>query len=720
MVSIIDAQREVILSTLRHITRDDWKVLVVDPDSKRLIDNVVEQDEILNLNITSTRRPKLRQAPLRLTYSRHRADHRSKADEQRCRSNLPPHTPTMDRGLSHGGFREEEVSAGPFDQSKIAREQIALFRVLNAEFYPRESHMVTFRDPWSFPILFHPACNHLVRQHMEDVAQKIVGVCVALGEYPTIRYYRPREARHEASILCSHLARFVQDELDLYAKFHEDFPPPSTRPRGALYITDRSMDLFAPFLHEFTYQAMAHDLLPIKEDDKISYRTVINEGRPDQQDKDVEITEKDKLWTDNRHRHMKDTIEKLMADFQRFIKDNPNFTKASEGGANSLNAIKDMMAGLPEFQNMKESYGLHLGMAQESMNRFQSWKLAELGSVEQTLATGLDEDYKKPKGLADQVVRMLDEDDVQKSDRLRLLIMYILCRDGILRGDLEKLHAHARLIPQDRQTIDNLALLGARTDRKLKERRPPPLPLFTPKAPPTSPQDDYALSRYEPAVQLLLEAHANGTLDSQIFAYTKPPLLNGANELSQTSATSLRSAKPTWAKTRAANVGGENRQRVIVFMAGGATYSESRACYEVGRATGREVVLVTSHMLTPELFLRQVGDLSADKRRLNIPAEMVKPQAPAHLFEPDPQPKPPAAAQVQPVAQRAPAPAAVAVAAPPTQQMAGVNLNGRANGAGAQTVPQQQVANSSAKLTKEPPAEKKKKHHFGFGKKSKD
>ncbi|TKA82479.1 hypothetical protein B0A55_02197, partial [Friedmanniomyces simplex] len=330
------------------------------------------------------------------------------------------------------------------------------------------------------------------------------------------------------------------------------------------------------------------------------------------------------------------------------------------------------------------------------------------------LATGLDEDYKKPKGLADQVVRMLDEDGIQKTDRLRLLIMYILYRDGILRGDLEKLHAHANLPPQDRQTIDNLALLGARIDRQLKEKRPPPLPLFTPKPPPMNPQDEYALSRYEPAVQLLLEAHATGTLDSHIFAYTKPPPLDGGNELAQVSALSLRSAKPTWAKTRGANVGAETRQRVIVFMAGGATYSESRACYEVGRATGREVVLVTSHMLTPELFIRQLGDLSADKRRLNIPAEMAKPQAPAHLFEPDPVPKPPPATvqPVQPVQQRVPV-----AAPPPTQQMAGVNLNGRPNGASAQ---QQQVANSSAKLTKEPPVEKKRKHHFGFGKKSKD
>ena len=151
---------------------------------------------------------------------------------------------------------------------------------------------------------------------------------MALGEYPTIRYYRPRAPTHEASILCSHLARFVQDELDLYAKFHEDFPPPTSRPRGMLFITDRTMDLFAPFLHEFTYQAMAHDLLPIKDGDKIVYRTAVD-SEPGAQEKDMEIKETDKIWVENRHRHMKDTIEKLMGDFQKFMDENPNFTQRS-------------------------------------------------------------------------------------------------------------------------------------------------------------------------------------------------------------------------------------------------------------------------------------------------------------------------------------------------------------------------------------------------------
>ena len=60
------------------------------------------------------------------------------------------------------------------DQSALGREQIVQLRVLNVDFYPRESRLITFRDPWSFPTLFHPACNQLVRKHMDELAQKVL------------------------------------------------------------------------------------------------------------------------------------------------------------------------------------------------------------------------------------------------------------------------------------------------------------------------------------------------------------------------------------------------------------------------------------------------------------------------------------------------------------------------------------------------------------------
>lgn len=291
---------------------------------------------------------------------------------------------------------------------------------------------------------------------------------------------------------------------------------------------------------------------------------------------------------------------------------------------------------------------------------------------------------------------MLDEPDVIPPDRLRLLMLYILYRDGILPADLQKLIAHAQLPPSDEAGIRNLELLGANTNRKLKDTRVPPPPLFSKKAI-LQQAEEYSLSRYEPILQSLLEAANTGTLDPDIFPYTKPPLDLGP-EVQQT-VTSLRAAKPTWAKTRT-NVSTENRQRVIVYMAGGATYSEARVCYEHGAKVGKEVYMVTSHMLTPQLFIRQLADLSQDKRRLGIPADQPKKQAPSHLFEPEPQAAPPAPQQA-PQQQRV---------APPAVQMAAMNVNGGSKGNA-----QQNQANSSAKLTKNYDPEKKdKKSRFGF------
>jgi syntaxin-binding protein 1 len=421
----------------------------------------------------------------------------------------------------------------------------------------------------------------------------------------------------------------VQEELDAYAQWNRDFPAPSARPQGVLIITDRSMDLIAPLIHEFTYQAMAHDLLPIKETDKVYYKTIVNEGAADEQEKEMEIGEKDEIWVKNRHTHMKDTIERLMGDFQKFIDENPHFTN-QDGDATSLNAIKDMLAGLPQFQELKEKYSLHLSMAQECMNIFQHHKLPDVASVEQSLATGLDEDYRKPKNLADQIVRLLDDESIGSSDRLRLIILYILYRDGLIPDDVQRLLAHAGLPPQEGDMIGNLDLLGAHTSKALKESRPPPPPLFPNKTAPTAANEEYALSRFEPAVKLMLEECSKGTLDQTTFPYIKPPLESEA-ELALANQASLRSAKPTWAQNRRSTH--ESKQRVIVFMAGGATYSESRACYEMSRGSNKDVFLATSHMLNPALFIRQVGDLSTDRRRLDLPADRPKPKAPAHLFE---------------------------------------------------------------------------------------
>lgn len=469
-----------------------------------------------------------------------------------------------------------------------------------------------------------------------------------MGEFPKVRYYNPLNPTHEASVLSKYLARFVNEELENYASFNRNFPPPSNRPPSVLVITDRSMDLMAPLVHEFTYQAMAHDLLPIDEREKVLYHMVVNEGTPMQEEKDMELQDNDKVWVDNRHRHMKDTIDKLMGDFQKFLDKNPHFAKEGAESTN-LNVIRDMLAGLPQFQEMKEIYSLHLSMAQECMNKFQNNRLPDIASVEQTCATGLDEDYRRPKGVLEEVVRLLDDDAISPSDRLRLIIIYVLYRDGVILEDVKRLLAHASLPPRDGDILTNLELLGARPLRGLKEARTPPAPLFPidPKTAAAAAGEEYALSRFEPVIKPMLEELCRGTLDQGTFPYVTAPN-DPAEDLAAAQGGSLRAGRPNWAA--AGRKAPENRQRIFVFMAGGATYSESRMCYDVSARLGRDIFLISSHMLTPALFLRQLNDLSADKRRLDLPMERPKPRVPAHLLERESRPSP-VAAPPQPMSQ---------------------------------------------------------------------
>ena len=290
-------------------------------------------------------------------------------------------------------------------------------------------------------------------------------------------------------------------------------------------------------------------------------------------------------------------------------------------------------------------------------------------------------------------------------------------------SDTQKLLAHAQLPAQDGEVIHNLDLLGAHISRSMKDTRPVTQPPFGRKQAPHSPShEESELSRYDPAIKLMLEEHIRGTLDQSIFPFTKPHLdategLLGQENISQAS---LRSAKPTWARTRPSAL--EPRQRIIVFMAGGATYSESRACYEVSQCFNKDVFLATTHMLNPSLYLRQVGDLSIDRQRLDLPAERPRPQAPAHLFEKEA----PAASQSYTKQQSAvpqqPQSLASSMGAM-NLSLNHTNANNSSNGAvkgrsvsPATLVTVQPATSRLSKKEKERDSEKKKKHHF-FGSK---
>jgi syntaxin-binding protein 1 len=55
--------------------------------------------------------------------------------------------------------------------------------------------------------------------------------------------------------------------------------------------------------------------------------------------------------------------------------------------------------------------------------------------------------------------------------------------------------------------------------------------------------------------------------------------------------------------------------KVVVFVAGGVTYSEMRSAYELTESAGREVIIGSSHLLTPHRYLESLAALSGGGRK---------------------------------------------------------------------------------------------------------
>lgn len=215
-------------------------------------------------------------------------------------------------------------------------------------------------------------------------------------------------------------------------------------------------------MHEFTYQAMANDLLPIEDGTKFTYN--IENGDGTTEAVSVVIDESDQVFTDIRHAHIVETASTLTSKFNQFVAENEAL-RGDKDKVASLRNMKDQLANLPQFQDMKAKYSTHIHIAKECMRIFEESKINELGLVEQQLATGETVEGHLPKQVLSEMVPFLDDPDVSGMDKARLLMLYMICRGGLRNEDREQLLDLARMSSDNVEAVRNLGLLGVNTER---------------------------------------------------------------------------------------------------------------------------------------------------------------------------------------------------------------------------------------------------------------
>ncbi|TRM65537.1 Sec1-like protein [Schizophyllum amplum] len=621
MPSLIDTVRTKFLEAIRSVqppTR--WKILVVDPHSQKLLGSVLKQFDILEENvtqieaITNYREP---QTGFEAIYL------------------LMPTTQNVDRIMKDFvGNTPQYAGAHLFFLDRV--------KDLFLNLWATESQAYSLQAPELFFSMFSPppqdkdyrVARDRIEEHVVFVARIIANLCITLDEFPFIRYYFPQnhpplgalrpnqttrppppaetatrwrtnlargdQARQFEAVETDFVTRLiafkVQALLEENKKANPDFAKPQTppRPRATLIITDRSMDMLAPFIHEFTFQAMANDLLPIKDGTKYTYKFQSSKGA--YEDKTATLSDADNVWTEVRHMHMREAIDKLMADFNKFVEEHAVFN--GEGAA-SLSDMKDMLASLPQYQDQREKFSLHLNIAQECMGIFERDNLPAVANIEQCCATGLTAEGKTPKTLIEEMVPILDSRDVVNLNKVRVIALYIQYRDGVPEEDRRRLYQHARLSLAEQDAVNALAHMGVKLNRgpgdkdskkKLKQK-------------PTD--DDYDLSRFKPLLKTMVEDNVANRLDQVMFPYVKespaslPPPTTLRAHSSQS--TSLRSQKPAW--HRAPKPAVDNRERLLLFVAGGMTYSEIREAYQLSNTLNRDIYIGATHTINPRHFI---------------------------------------------------------------------------------------------------------------------
>ncbi|KPI84218.1 putative syntaxin binding protein 1 [Leptomonas seymouri] len=440
-----------------------------------------------------------------------------------------------------------------------------------------------------------------------------------------------------------------------------------------LILVDRSFDAVEPLLHERTYQCLLNDLMPLENgiyQQTFEGRAGQDGTRScpiDEQDPYwcqyrhhflpvclEEIPRK---------------LQELIAANPSLA----NGMGTLAGGGNKLADVGSAVRALPEFQERQAKLSVHIDICTKIMDLYKKQKLAEVCEVEQDIATGrssFKEVYDSVRRLAADVslplavrARLLlllcagaNTREFTEAKKLMLLQEAGLASEADRCNSLNMFISRMGLLPPEKAEGSDGADGGKRagspsskgnTLGSLMRRSVPTSPAAKNNAN-GSPTDTSARAggsnsagdTFRSQAYLILKAAANNTLSLSDFprftGVSNAGLAGVANAGRGTAAAgsglqrrTLRSgAYSNDAQNRnvAMNgAGGESkimldlghegqfalksRQRVVLFVLGGATYGEVRAGYEISKLMHTEAMVGGTSMLTPAKFLSALTSL---------------------------------------------------------------------------------------------------------------
>ncbi|KAH1106331.1 hypothetical protein J1N35_010099 [Gossypium stocksii] len=473
------------------------------------------------------------------------------------------------------------------------------------------------------------------------MANRIATVFASLREFPFVRYRAaksldPMTMTTFRDLIPTKLAAGIWNCL-VKCKSIPNFPQQET---CELLVLDRSIDQIAPVIHEWTYDAMCHDLLNM-EGNKYVHEVPSKTGGPPEK-KEVLLEEHDPIWLELRHAHIGDANLRLHEKMTNFVSKNKAAQHqhgSRDVGEISTRDLQKMVQALPQYSEQIEKLSLHVEIAGKINRIITEQGLKELGQLEQDLVFG-------DAGMKDVIKFLTTNEAVSHENKLRLMMILAAIYPEKFEGEkglsLVKL---AKLSTEDANAVNNMSLLAPLSESKKGSASSFSLKFDIHKKKRAarkdrcSEQETWQLSRFYPIIEELVEKLSLGELSKDDYPCMNDPSpsFHGSSQAAASIheapvAHSMRSRRtPTWARPRGSDDGyssdsvlrhtstdlKKRGKRIFVFIAGGATRSELRVCHKLTGKLNREVVLGSTSIDDPQQFITKLKQLTPSEISLD-------------------------------------------------------------------------------------------------------
>lgn len=397
-------------------------------------------------------------------------------------------------------------------------------------------------------------------EKQERVTEGVLSLLLSLRKKPMIRY-------QHSSTMCKGLAESLMQKMYQESGLFE-FQQSEISP--LLLILDRTDDPVTPLMNQWTYQAMVHELLGIR-NNRIDLSSV--PGIPRELREVVLSAEHDDVYRKNMYLNFGEigsNIKSLMDEFQKSAKSNQKLESISD--------MKAFVENYPQFRKLSGTVSKHVTVVSELSRLVGEHCLLEVSELEQDISARSDHT------LHLQSVRnLLSNPKVRSIDAARLVLLYILRYERNASSDIKGLRNMLQsrgaddvliklvynIVNYAGATVRGSDIFGqnknalAKTKKFMKGLK----------------GVENIYTQHKPLLHETLDNLIKGKLRDQQFPYLGKDILRD---------------KP---------------QDLIVFMIGGITYEEAIAVYELNRANpGVRIILGGSTIHNTQSFLDEIKE----------------------------------------------------------------------------------------------------------------